>query len=163
MTGKPTGLAHAFLGLLRFCSSDAHSACLNPKLAEDGKIFGFNQRNRRKSVEKCFVSLVSFHMTFFHTFTCQGQRFLTLQPQTQTSDLYLTENIYLNIDSWAGTECPRGKSFIFPQGNLPLVLFQLRKHSSIVYDPLSCIQEYLLSLFCGYFFGFVSIGFKKKK
>ena len=48
----------------------SHSACLNPKLAEDGKIFGLNQRNRRKSVEKCFVSLVSFHMTLFHTFTC---------------------------------------------------------------------------------------------
>lgn len=48
MTGRPEGLAHIFLGLLRFCSSDVHTTCLNPMLAEDSKIFGFNWRNVRK-------------------------------------------------------------------------------------------------------------------
>lgn len=37
-------------------------------LAEDGKIFGFNERNERKSVEKRLVPLISFYMTFLHTF-----------------------------------------------------------------------------------------------
>lgn len=54
MTGKPTRLAHVFLGLLRFCSPDAHTACLIPRLAEDGNIFGFNGRNGRK---KCWDML----------------------------------------------------------------------------------------------------------
>lgn len=57
MTGKPTGLAHVFLGLLQFCSSDAHATCLNPMLAEDSKIFGFNQRNVRK---KCWEMFGAF-------------------------------------------------------------------------------------------------------
>lgn len=57
MTGKPTGLAHVFLGLLRFCSPDAHTTCLNPVLAEDGKIFGFSRRKGRK---KCWETFGAF-------------------------------------------------------------------------------------------------------
>lgn len=49
MTRKPTRLAHVFLGLWRFCSPDAHTTCLNSMLAEDGKIFEFNERNERKN------------------------------------------------------------------------------------------------------------------
>lgn len=64
MTGKPTRLAHVFLGLLRVHSPDAHTACLIPMLAEDGNVFRFNGRNGRK---KCWEMLGAFSFLFHDT------------------------------------------------------------------------------------------------
>lgn len=47
MTKKPEELANAFLGLGKFCSSDAHSTYLNSRLAEGGKLIETNGKNRR--------------------------------------------------------------------------------------------------------------------
>lgn len=50
-------ISSCFSWPLRFRSSDAHATCLNPMLAEDSKIFGFNWRNVRK---KCWEMFGAF-------------------------------------------------------------------------------------------------------
>lgn len=108
MTGKPTRWAHVFLGLPRLCSPDAHTACLMPRLAQDGNLFGSSGRKGRKMCG-AMLGARSFllHDILFHTLARPGQGFLTWHPQPQISDLYFTERPSLNIDSGAGTACSR--------------------------------------------------------
>lgn len=54
--------------------------------------------------------LISFNMISF--LPLWRPTTLSLQPQPQNSDLYLTESVYLNIDTWAETQLHREESFI---------------------------------------------------